>query len=873
MLRTVRDRREQDGVTEKVQPFVPYQHIMKGMTAADTFSTRKKLSLFWALICLESLATGVYLILLPRDPKNSLIFGFSLQRLLMIAFILAAAVLAGTAIFPSLKHPGFVLHLKSLDRRDGFFIPAAILLPILFGGCFVLTQFPPALIDPRSLAYFERIHPLLVWGWIVGLEGFLAILYARFGLHPDRLAVVRPLLRPFVISFGTALLVWILIALTHSGQTPDAVSWRELGSPLLAWQFWLAVLTGMLLLLAGRWLGKKVSNRLPGWSIDAFLMAALYGLTLFLWQSQPLQNSYFSPEPLPPNYQVYPYSDALYYSLSAESVTTGNGLYGWTVTPRPYFLSILAYIFALAKGDIARVVTLQTYLLALIPLALYLLGKILSGRHLGLAVGLLAAFRELDAILSTHAIQLSHSRMIMSDLPTLLVMLAFLVLLVRWLQRSYGSRLGVVLVGGCLGLLLLFRTQAIVLLPFVLLLAWLQYPRPGRTWLRQCGWVLLALVLVISPWLARNYTLTGKVVFDDPTTQTGLLQSRYALDDSDTGGTSQDTGGSILQAVIHQPGAVIGFVLNHFLRNEIGTVFVTPPQPFIGTVDTLLTGTTFWQADTVALDTGQIVQVFLILAGMALGVAVMYRRWKFAGLAPLAVNVAYSLGNGLARNSGGRYNLPVDWVGYFYLAAGILQIFLWLLALIGRPEPVEEEPAPQKINPWGWRKTVMAGLVLVLVGSFIPLTERVFQQQYQTLNTTQLRDKLKTWNVDPTRATELAANSQTVILFARELYPRFYKLGLGEGGSNWAAYAPLDFCRMGFVTVGSDGIHQVIVTLARPPKNFPSRSDAIVLGQKASAEVNGKPVEYIRAELIVLKGPPPVIVNGLDSPPDTCRNQ
>jgi hypothetical protein len=241
------------------------------------------------------------------------------------------------------------------------------------------------------------------------------------------------------------------------------------------------------------------------------------------------------------------------------------------------------------------------------------------------------------------------------------------------------------------------------------------------------------------------------------------------------------------------------------------------------------------------------------------------------------VNIAYTLSNSLARNSSGRYNLPVDWVGYLYLTAGLLQIGLWVLQGLRRYTRVKQdddlEIISTQITIIPTRKFVMLGFILVLIGSIIPVTEGVFPTRYKPLARDEVPTILKSWGVDPALAKNLLADPAVTYVFGRELYPRFYRPDDGEMGSNWVAYAPLDFCRMGFVMTGPAGIDQVLVTLARPPQNFPNRSDTLALGRVTTGYVRGKAVEYLHADLIIQPGNPPVILEGLNEPPARCRLQ
>ncbi len=821
--------------------------------------------IFFILVAMESLAVAIYLTSLPGDPKNSLLLGFSAQRLVLIAGMLFAFLFFGYLVLR-----GKNAWVEKL-ARERFYLPALVVLAILFLAGFLITQVPQSLLDPTLLAYYERLYPILLWLWIVSFEAIVYLTWLRFGWTFTQSKLNKQKLYFSFIAAMVFLVLTIFILRTQYGLSVDSESWRKMGSPLLAWQVGLAITAGIILLVVDhRFL--KSTNRWLSLGLDAGLLLVLYSLALALWLPQPLQNSYFSPEPRPPNQEVYPYSDALYYGIAAESVTIGTGLYGGEVTPRPFYLAILSYITAAARGDYTRIITFQTLLLALVPVFLYLIGKQLMGRPLGFTIGLLGIFRELNAILSTRYIELSNSKMIMADLPSLLAVLIFTWLFIRWWKSHRASPLWAIGVGGALGWVMLFRTQAILLLPLIFLFLIGQAPRRWRVWLLRCGLVCAGVVLMISPWLIRNYAITGKIIFDDPATQTQFLQLRLGMDVRDP-----NLNGSVFQLAMRNPGTILAYTTNHFLRNEIGTLFVTPPQRFIETVDTVMTELPFWRDDLIALSVGQMIQLIVTLGLIAIGIGSLFVQLRWVGLIPIGVNIAYTLSNAFARNSSGRYNLPVDWIGYLYLSAGLLQIAIWILQGLRRvpvdtqlPLTINDPPISRKFPIQKW---FYVAIPLILIGSFIPITEQVFPKKYQAFTSAEIPALVKQWGVDPTMVVDLLADSGVTYVYGRELYPRFYKPGIGEMGSNWVAYAPLDFCRMGFVMSGPAGIDQVLVTLDRPPQVFPNRSDTLAVGRIATGYVRGKAVEYLHADLIIQPGNPPVVIEGQKEPPVRCRLQ
>ena len=178
----------------------------------------------------------------------------------------------------------------------------------------------------------------------------------------------------------------IFVAVTRIGVTPEATgSWGEPAVPFLEWQVLLAWLLGSLFLLAEIRKPALFSRK----HIDVFIGLAIWLGTAVLWLSQPVQPAYFATPPRPPNYQIYPYSDGLTYAQYAQSILIGDGFMGGDIPARPLYIVILAGLHALAGQDYTRVIALQTLLLAVFPLSLYLLGKELGSRPLGLAAALL----------------------------------------------------------------------------------------------------------------------------------------------------------------------------------------------------------------------------------------------------------------------------------------------------------------------------------------------------------------------------------------------------------------------------------------------------------------------------------------------------
>ena len=106
--------------------------------------------------------------------------------------------------------------------------------------------------------------------------------------------------------------------------------------------------------------------------------------------------------------------------------------------------------------------------------------------------------------------------MLMTDSITGLGICLFCLAVFRWTRKPDIRPIRAVLIGGFLGLLCLLRSQAIVIIPVVLLLLILQRKYGWRGVLKESGFFLIGVILAISPWIIRNGIRTGDFALDQP---------------------------------------------------------------------------------------------------------------------------------------------------------------------------------------------------------------------------------------------------------------------------------------------------------------------------------------------------------------------
>ncbi len=133
--------------------------------------TRRALQLGSILAAVEGLAGFVYLLFLPADRHNAIFLGFSLQRLLILLFMLVGVLFVAYLAFRFSRENSLLqAWLKYIYLTDKVFIGAmqAVEFIALFSSAiiFLFTLKPSAVLLPL----YSRALPLLVWSILTCLQ-------------------------------------------------------------------------------------------------------------------------------------------------------------------------------------------------------------------------------------------------------------------------------------------------------------------------------------------------------------------------------------------------------------------------------------------------------------------------------------------------------------------------------------------------------------------------------------------------------------------------------------------------------------------------------------------------------------------------------
>ncbi len=803
---------------------------------------------FFSVAALEAGAALLVLFLVPHEGSS-----FSLTRLAMFGVLIAFFILW---IYFFVRPPR---RLDFLLRTS--FASVSVLLAVTLGWSLFFLRY----LDPeRLLPYYQRLSPILFYLLILAFQFSIFVLISHYGFHHENLLQVKPVYRPALIALGVVLCVLCFIVITHLGFTKDPAYWGEPGVPLLGWQVVVAILTGGAVLTLGL---RFAFDQDDGSAVrtDVTFAILIWLVAVLIWLSVPMsvmQNSFYAPM-MPPSNQPFPNSDAAYYDYHAQSVLLGMGYLG-DIPTRPLYILLLVLLHILFGQNYASILAGQSCVLALFPVTLYFLGRKIHSRAAGVMIAFFAIFRELTTLWVSSATRVSDTRTLLTDLPTALMITLACLFVMRWLENKSIQR--ALIAGGIFGVMLLLRTQSMIILPLVLLLAlfvfWPQWRDAGR----MMALFVLGIAVAVAPWLFHNYLAIGQFAFDDPR-QLAVISSQYELngnlDTSQFNIQSQSLAGNLISFTLKHPDVVTQFITNHFLATEIGGVLALPLiEPFKSLRAPI---DIYWFGWDGHLDWYNLLLVILYLAIIAIGLGAAWKRLNWLGLAPLVFSLGYSLANGIGRFSGWRYDLPADWVSYFYFGIGIVEVLSMAALLFGSlPQrlftKIELRPSDAKLN---LRFALPVLACFALIGSLPWIAEHAVPPQNLLLPESALMEQAS--EVPAVRAANVTQDeigfflsegpdSENEVLQGRLLYPRFFWRGQGIAQAHPSpAYVARDYSRLGFLLI-TDQVTPFVFPSRAIPTNFPDTGDVIIFGCKYFDHIEAKLIIFPAQNLIFQNG-------------------
>jgi hypothetical protein len=694
---------------------------------ASIININRFLTFLFILGSIEFGVAAVFSLGIEPDPKNAVLFGYSLSRLAL--FGLSALIAFGFLLLSlsAIYRARVMSALEAIKQKTP--LAAGFVVLLLAGLALIVGLIPSELLGKAGL-YFARARLFL----------FVFCLYpAQFSLYWLRARKwnANPvLLRSFVVSLGILAALSGFILLSGWGITPDYVHWNPAGSPLTSLQLIMIIWIGLLILgLFG-----SLKARLPvnsGRYFDLLIVLCLFLGAIYFWMNISNPHNDFSTKPVAPYFQAYPSSDAAVHDLGAISILNGSGIWFRSFIDKPLYMVFLAFLHLVGGYDYNLLTILHVSVMALMAPGLYFLGKSFHSRMFGFVLAGIVLTRQYNAIVLTNQLYFNVTpRQFMTEVPTLLGLIIFTWLFFLWLRSPDGNGWRAFVVGGILGAVSLVRSNPFLLIPFVPIFLFFFFKLQKKVWITQSLLFLMGCVLVIAPWVVSTRDANGipyvLVKFNNiirtrykPSSQLPIGKELSASSSRDARNLAPLSAGFDLSSISIQ--TFPGFVINNTLHNFVGAFFTLPDSIQIDDQNIqMLVSRPYWSEGKESVVLSQIPFLLLNIVLLALGLGWSWKRWKWAGLTPLFVFVVYSLSLGFGRTSGSRYLVPIDWVVNFYYALGLVCIFqilpraFYLVLGVGQNETDKVNALPGLASKW----MLYGGVILVFgLAALIPIAQ------------------------------------------------------------------------------------------------------------------------------------------------------
>ncbi|NPA71527.1 MAG: hypothetical protein GXO35_01735 [Gammaproteobacteria bacterium] len=680
-------------------------------------------------------------------------------------------------------------------------------------------------------------------------------------------------------------------------RAPWPLNWQGFPVPILPQH----VVTALIVAWALSKLAAYRRRRLS-WGYGLALAAAAW----FVWMKIEPAPNYFLPKAYPPHNVRYPASDARVYVLSVQQARLGYGYYAHPSSPRSRYghpfvgkFGLYTVLFAVplpSENQITVHFAVWLAFNALLPVLGYLVGRALHSSTTGFAFALLLLARSTVALSVANRLDAVHVKNIMSEPVLRLVFLALLYALLHWPRLpKQGQWLGGALIGALLAWSVLVRLEALLVL-FGLLAFAILFLLVRRAGGRALVAAIIALFAVWAPWMTRTWFLTQSLGEDErtpwffsrrvragasveyrspptptptpaptpssqthPSSQT-LISSHLRssspksisptkpLLDNDKAETTPWLK-QLLTILQHIP--ILGDLLrwprdlwlhiwNYIGRNVITTwtmfpwgfrfydaLQVTRMRPFAESRPL-----TWWHGLVWGVN----------LALVALGWVAVWRRDRWAALAPWLIYSFYILGISFARTGGGRYIIPIDWIPVLFYVAGWVVLFRIIASILEIPFSSEDISSPlTHVHGWAW--------LLLTGGLTVASALGVWAEVYSVWRSTRQPDllpprhrlttldevfaQLETWNVwsqSPVTKEDLQTMTHTLHIqpdWGFAYFPRY--VASGQYCGDWCGYLNPSQPLLFFVIMGTWGQLPIVIPADNIPKIWPSGSEAIAL--------------------------------------------
>lgn len=746
------------------------------------------------------------------------------RQIVFIALSLVAAAQAGAIYLFRTEDRAYSFSQRILEIH--WLKPA---LAVFFVAFWALTCLPPEK-SGSFMYYYIGLQPFFFSAAVFFGSALLFIfagrqrLFARLPGKPAQLAVA---------GIFIVLLLSCIVAAWFRAQGQSESYFYGAGVPLLAWQVFAALVLYVIL---------ESVPAIP--SIAYFFL--IWGGAAWLWASAPVQDGFFVGRLLLPNMEHYPFADLEKFDIGSQFALIGQGINNNVFFDRALYMAFLVYLHTWFGQNYEQLMIVQAALFAIFPAQVFLIGEKLHSRTAGAALGVLIALRGLNGLEAMGWINTATPKHMLTDFPTAIVLAATVLSLFHWIQSPAQNWRSVMWAAGWLSLGSMLRPHLLVFFFLLAILIIWEYRSQWRAGLVVLGLAFMAFLIPLTPWGVGNGS--GKTIVDLFWLRLeNLIEDRYQSEE----GLNPVYYG-YKQASLALPAVDIPAPVSHFFNNTLGSfLFMPTSAEFLSIRDVTWNETGYWKGNYSSLYSvpgWAAITINLLL--FSLGYACSKR--KLGGL--LVVIFFFYIGmNSLARTSGGRYLVPVDWVVVVGYWLGCVSVYRLVFSKDAESTLPDRNPPGALLfkSRQAIGKTLGVLTSLGLLGALIPSAGYLHPLRYPPLKGYELLGKLPASSpISKPQANAFLKQPGAVILRGRALYPRFLYQGMTMGLRS-KVYGPLKYDRTFFRLIGSHGSVYVILP-GQPPANFPNASDDVfVLGCQTQYEPG---IRTVDAVMVVLPG-------------------
>ncbi|MCX6079245.1 MAG: hypothetical protein NTW32_06895 [Chloroflexi bacterium] len=729
---------------------------------------------------LPAITAAVFLMIMPNDGQNAILFGLSRSRIMVASILVLVAIFFIGLFILIIRHPLKAQDwlTENLDKpgRKNFVIACSGFL--FFLACVILEM--PQKYLAGLWVVEERLHPLVTWVLLVSLQVLIGMIGRQIIINKQLQKFAKDKYIAAISVMAIMVLIWCLVALTGLGVLSANTYWSKIGVPILWPQVLMALAAGLGLELI---LCRSKKPFLKIILLDIGVVLVVWLAAVILWNNQSFVAGVFNTAPRLPTYEVYPYNDSLLFDVAAQKMLIGQKMAA-DVLDKPIYISFLAILHFLAGTSYARFYLLQIMCFAFIPVCGYLIGKILYSRPLGLMFAVLLIIKEYNAIALTNYIHVSTSKMILSEMLTALGVLLFTLFMLKWMKSQDATNSNLWIAGGILGLTSLARLNSISILPATILVIGLASNFKWKRWITASIMLTVFVVISAAPWLVRNLVTSGDPFSFITNKTTGVIVNQRYDPIIITDPAVQTTGRPQKNYFV-----IVQGIVTNYLHNLIGITLMLPPSLELYKLLDLVR-LQYWNLNwDGSLLPGGFWVILGVLAITSWGIASAWMRRRAAGLVPLAVILGYNLTTSISLTSGGRYLVPMDWGILLYFSIGLLEIATGIMVLFGwyqNREPTGEAITLSEKGSY-FSRIFLFGLAFLFVGAIPVMMENLPSKLYRESASMADFIKINGSHSEFSRAgnenliTFLAENPAMQVLHGKALYPRYYAENKGDG--------------------------------------------------------------------------------------------